>query len=145
MRRKNAFTLVELLVVIGIIALLIAILLPALNRARQQAQLTQCASNIRQLITATILFADVHQRHIPTCSHTAYAQTADTSPETFFSYGTNVGTQNAVVDCFSSLVPSLNSVSGSISFNASNGTVSGYAAQSTVFQCPADIWMSDPN
>jgi prepilin-type N-terminal cleavage/methylation domain-containing protein len=64
-RPREAFTLVELLVVIGIIALLVGILLPALNKARKAANETQCMSNIRQLCLAMNLYTDANQGFIP--------------------------------------------------------------------------------
>src|SRR5215211_6515335 len=62
---RAAFTLVELLVVIGIIAILIALLLPALNAAREAAKTTQCASNLRQLAISSIGYAQENRGYYP--------------------------------------------------------------------------------
>ena len=65
MRRRCGFTLVELLVVIGIIALLISILLPTLTRAREAANRAACLSNLRQLGTAFHLYGVSYKNTIP--------------------------------------------------------------------------------
>ena len=58
MDKSRGFTLIELLVVIAIIAILMAILIPALNRAREQGKRAACLSNVKQLGLAWVLYAD---------------------------------------------------------------------------------------
>jgi prepilin-type N-terminal cleavage/methylation domain-containing protein/prepilin-type processing-associated H-X9-DG protein len=64
-RRTKAFTLIELLVVVSIIALLVSILVPALAKAREQAQAVVCMNNLKQIGIGVFLYADDNEEKIP--------------------------------------------------------------------------------
>ena len=65
MRRREGFTLAELLVTVGVIAVLMAILLPSLVRAREQARRVSCMSNLRQLTSGYLHFAQANDGALP--------------------------------------------------------------------------------
>src|SRR5439155_20354509 len=65
MSKRRGFTLVELLVVIGIIAVLVGILLPALGRARESAQRSVCLNNLRQLGNMLRMYANENKDQVP--------------------------------------------------------------------------------
>jgi prepilin-type N-terminal cleavage/methylation domain-containing protein/prepilin-type processing-associated H-X9-DG protein len=79
-RRSNAFTLVELLVVIGIISLLVSILMPALSRARRAAQSAACLSNLRQVGQAVFMYTVDTKGRLP------YSMTGVASTDPFSTF-----------------------------------------------------------
>ena len=74
MKHKSQFTLIELLVVIAIIAILAAMLLPALQQARSRAMSTKCTGNLKQLGTTAQQYMDDHKGFWP-AEHTSYKRT----------------------------------------------------------------------
>jgi prepilin-type N-terminal cleavage/methylation domain-containing protein len=74
---RHAFTLVELLVVIGIIALLISILLPALSKAREQGNWVACMSNLKQIGTGLLMYSNENKGFLPRPASNGNGQYAD--------------------------------------------------------------------
>jgi prepilin-type processing-associated H-X9-DG protein len=127
--------LVELLVVIGIIALLISILLPVLNRARQAAASLVCLSNVRQLALAATMFAQDHHGRVPACSDTSWAIYDDPDIQNF-SYRNNGGV-NELQDWASALLPYMGDRSLTDFQQAPTD-------KTKVFLCPSDPWLNVP-
>jgi prepilin-type N-terminal cleavage/methylation domain-containing protein/prepilin-type processing-associated H-X9-DG protein len=133
---RPAFTLVELLVVIGIIALLISVLLPALNRARQAGNDLKCLSNIRQLTTAAMMHATEHDGYFPSSSDPGITAGSDPARRRYI-YIENATGGTEPADWASSLIPYLGGKTGQ-SFVAAK-------KQGEIFICPLDRWQDHPS
>ena len=68
-QRRTGFTLIELLVVIAIIAILASILFPVFSRAREKARQASCASNLKQITMAMMMYTDDYDEILPVYSH----------------------------------------------------------------------------
>ena len=84
---ETVFTLIELLVVIAIIAILASMLLPSLNRAREQAKRINCASNLKQLGQVLMIYADDFKRWFPPSTQWGHYPMVDGLVESVFNEG----------------------------------------------------------
>jgi prepilin-type N-terminal cleavage/methylation domain-containing protein len=135
LRTGRGFTLIELLVVVAIIALLIAMLLPSLGKAREQARTTLCLSRIREFGRAFLLYAEDYQEMFPFVAtmHERQAQGADPR-ETWLANWLNFSDPKVALDTigyhnesewgdFGKALPQ-------------SGTLFGYTRFETVYRCP---------
>lgn len=89
-RGRRAFTLIEVLVVVAIIGLLLAILLPSLNRAREQAKAAVCLNNQRQMAVASEAYINTYAGFFPPSQDTAYVQGSSGTVERQIDYGWDI-------------------------------------------------------
>jgi general secretion pathway protein G len=123
---RRAFTLVELLVVVAIVALLIGILMPALSKSRRQANAIACAANLRQWAVAARMYADANHDYLP---RRGYGQNPAPNP---------IDVQNPY-DWFNALPPMLRMTNYGELANAARVPRPG---QQSVWLCPEAL---DPN
>jgi prepilin-type processing-associated H-X9-DG protein len=137
-RSRIAFTLVELLVVIGIIAVLISVLLPALTKARKAANTIKCASNLRQIASAMLLYATQNNGYILGSPNTTGGFLAKAPFGNNNSPGINgiFDWQSPVMDVLGLRVPYNGVVDGELSNGQARADRVMYQLSYPLFTCP---------
>jgi prepilin-type N-terminal cleavage/methylation domain-containing protein/prepilin-type processing-associated H-X9-DG protein len=135
MNRRRGFTLIELLVVIAIIAILIALLVPAMQRVREAAQRAQCDNNLKQIALAAHDYHDANKKFPPGVYQLPFAGAPKYRGATLFVHLLPYLEQNGLYSSWDFTNP-LNNTNG--------GTAARSATVLPVFVCPSDNLPQNP-